>query len=76
MGIKNASTPQGFWRHRTRPITFSLVVDNFGVKYVGKEHADHLINCLKEEKYIYSWKIGPATYTAASRSDGITRHSK
>jgi hypothetical protein len=27
------------------------VVDNFGVKYVGKEHADHLINCLKEETY-------------------------
>jgi hypothetical protein len=30
---------------------FSLVVDDFGVKYVGKEHADHLINCLKEETY-------------------------
>ena len=27
------------------------MVDNFGVKYVGKEHADHLINCLKEETY-------------------------
>jgi hypothetical protein len=27
------------------------VVDDFGVKYVGKEHADHLINCLKEETY-------------------------
>jgi hypothetical protein len=30
-------------------ITFSLVVDNFGLKYVGKEHADHLIKCLKEK---------------------------
>jgi len=27
------------------------VVDNFGVKYVDKEHADHLINCLKKETY-------------------------
>ncbi len=36
------------WRHATRPITFSLVVDNFGVKYAGKEHADHLISCLKK----------------------------
>ena len=44
------NTP-GLWRHKTRPITFSLVVDDFGVKYVGKEHAEHLINCLKTETY-------------------------
>ena len=36
----------GLWRHRTRPILFSLVVDDFGVKYVGKEHAQHLIDTL------------------------------
>jgi hypothetical protein len=42
------NTP-GLWRHATRPITFSLVVDDFGMKYVGKEHADHLIKCLKEK---------------------------
>jgi hypothetical protein len=29
------NTP-GLWRHETRPITFSLVVDDFGVKYVGE----------------------------------------
>ena len=28
------NTP-GLWRHETRPITFSLVVDDFGVQYVG-----------------------------------------
>ena len=28
------------------PISFCLVVDDFGVKYIGKEHADHLIQCL------------------------------
>jgi hypothetical protein len=42
------NTP-GLWRHATCPITFSLVVDDFGVKYVGKEHAEHLIKCLKEK---------------------------
>jgi hypothetical protein len=31
-----------------QPIAFTLVVDNFGVKYVGHEHADHLIQCIKE----------------------------
>eukprot|EP00804_Cyclotella_cryptica_P000699 CCRYP_000983-RA/>CCRYP_000983-RA protein AED:0.36 eAED:0.37 QI:0/0/0/1/1/1/5/0/509 len=42
-----AHTP-GLWRHVTRPISFTLVVDDFGVKYVGQEHAEHLINVLKE----------------------------
>jgi hypothetical protein len=32
----------GFWTHEWRPIQFTLVVDDFGVKYVGKEHAEHL----------------------------------
>jgi hypothetical protein len=26
-----------------------LVVDNFGVKYVGKEHVEHLIAAIKEK---------------------------
>jgi hypothetical protein len=41
------NTP-GLWKHVSRPISFTLVVDNFGVKYVGKEHATHLINSIKE----------------------------
>ena len=38
----------GIWTHSTRPIAFDLVVDNFGVKYVGEEHAKHLLNILLE----------------------------
>jgi hypothetical protein len=26
----------GLWLHTTRPITFSLIVDDFAAKYVGK----------------------------------------
>ena len=49
------NTP-GLWRHEWRPITFTLVVDNFGVKYVGKEHADHLTECIKEKyKLVKDW---------------------
>jgi hypothetical protein len=33
----------GLWRHVNRPIQFTLVVDDFGVQYVGREHAQHLI---------------------------------
>jgi hypothetical protein len=32
--------------HKTRPIAFSLIVDGFAVKYVGKQHSDHLRNDL------------------------------
>ena len=38
----------GLWTHKTRPISFTLVVDDFGVKYTGKEHATHLISILKQ----------------------------
>ena len=34
------------WKHTTKPIMFSLFVDDFGVKYIGKENADHLIQAL------------------------------
>ena len=36
------------WRHSTRNIAFSLVVDDFGVKSVDKKDADHLIAALKD----------------------------
>ena len=36
------------WIHKLYPILFSLVVENFGVKYVSKEHSDHLISDIKE----------------------------
>ena len=45
--LQSKLTP-GFWKHKWRPISFSLVVDDFGVKYVGKQHITHLINALKE----------------------------
>ena len=38
----------GLWTHKWRPITFTLVVDDFGVKYVGKEHAEHLREVIKK----------------------------
>ena len=29
--------------------TFTLVVDVFGIKYVGNEHAEHLVSVLKKD---------------------------
>jgi len=39
----------GLWQHVWRPITFCLVVDDFGIKIVGLTHAKHLK--AKLEKY-------------------------
>ena len=33
----------GLWKHVSRPIAFTLVVNDFGNKYVGREHAEHLM---------------------------------
>ena len=41
-------------KHATKNIIFSLVVENFGIKYVGKNNADHLI---QEFKNIYTVSI-------------------
>jgi hypothetical protein len=38
----------GLWNHDTCPISLSLVVDDFGAKYVGREHAEHLMACIKK----------------------------
>ena len=46
-GYSPAPHTPGLWRHQWRPITFCLVVDDFGIKYVGRKHADHLIQCLR-----------------------------
>ncbi|KAL7526405.1 hypothetical protein ACHAXR_001473 [Thalassiosira sp. AJA248-18] len=44
----------GLWKHISRPIVFTLVVDDFGIniKYVGKQHVKHLIEAITiKEKY-------------------------
>jgi hypothetical protein len=35
-GYYPARHTPGLWLHKTRPIAFSLIVDDFAVKYVGK----------------------------------------
>jgi Reverse transcriptase (RNA-dependent DNA polymerase) len=43
----------GLWKHETRPIVFTLVVDNFGIKYVNDNDKNHLIGVLRK-KYTIS----------------------
>jgi len=42
-GYKQSKLVPGLWKHNWRPIQIMIVVvHEFGVKYVGKEHALHL----------------------------------
>jgi hypothetical protein len=43
---EHTNTPR-LWYHKMRPISFTLVVDDFGVKYVNKDDVDHLIASIK-----------------------------
>ena len=47
-GYVEATHTPGIWKHVSRPISFTLVVDDFGIKYEGKEHAQHLIETLQK----------------------------
>jgi hypothetical protein len=53
-GYRPTQHTHGLWTHDTCPISFSLVVDDFGVKYVGREHAQHLMACIKNNYKISS----------------------
>jgi hypothetical protein len=45
-GYHQTKFTPGIWRHNNHPIQFTLVMDDFGVQYVGKEHAQHIIDAL------------------------------
>jgi hypothetical protein len=62
-GYRLTQHTHDLWKHDTRPLSFSLVVDDFGVKYVGREHAEHLMECIK--KTITFTATGQAVHTAA-----------
>ncbi|KAL7524496.1 hypothetical protein ACHAXR_001939, partial [Thalassiosira sp. AJA248-18] len=74
-GYYEVTHTPGLWRHATRPVWFTLIVDDFGIKYIGKENADHLISALEEnytlevdwEGKLYAgisldWHYGPDRY--------------
>jgi len=57
---RQSKTTPGLWQHNTHLIhliSFSLVVDDFGVKYLGKENAQHLLDTVqKYYKCSCDWK--------------------
>jgi hypothetical protein len=53
-GYRPTTHTHGLWTHDTRPISLSLVVDDSGVKYIGREHAEHLMTCIRKNYSISS----------------------
>jgi hypothetical protein len=46
-GYHECKNTPGLWYHETKSITFTLVINNFGVKYFDKSDVEHLIESLK-----------------------------
>jgi hypothetical protein len=53
-GYRPTPHTDGIWRHDSHPISFSLVVDDFRVKYVCSEHVEHLMAYIKNNYNISS----------------------
>ena len=47
-GYHQSKCTPGFWTHAFCPTQFSLVVNDFGIKYVGNDKTEQLIKVLEE----------------------------
>jgi hypothetical protein len=48
-GYTQSKITPGYWKHTWHPFSFTLVVDDFGIKYIGKEHVHHLLQVLRQD---------------------------
>ena len=64
----------GLWKHESRPISFTLVVDDFGVKYVGEQHLNHLIAALRDAYEITVDKKGTVMLGMSLKWDYENKH--
>jgi hypothetical protein len=48
-GYQQSKVTPGYWHHEWCPISFTLVVDDFGMKYINKTDVDHLTSVLSQD---------------------------
>ena len=46
------------WRHNTRHTTFTLALDDFGIKHLNHYYLDHILNALKTHYTVSENPIG------------------
>ena len=61
-GYHTVRQTPGLWKHNTRANFFTLVVDDFAIKYASKQDADHLLQPLCV-KYTISTDWDASLYT-------------
>jgi hypothetical protein len=71
-GYRQSLYISGLWTHNWFPIQFTLVVDNFGVKYVREEHAHHLLKNVRKH-YKCSCKMEGEQYCGLTLKWDYTR---
>ncbi len=69
VGYHQSKIIPGLWTHKMRNICFTLVVNDFTIKYTKLEDAQHLINALKKDSPLQS--IGMQQNTLDLPSSGI-----
>jgi hypothetical protein len=47
-GYTQSKITPGYWKHKWQTISFTLVVDDFGFKYIGAENVQHLLQVLRQ----------------------------
>jgi hypothetical protein len=67
------STPR-LWAHETLPVTFSLVVDDFGVQYEGVSNVHHLINALEQHYTVLKDWAGGQYFSITLHWDYLHHH--
>jgi hypothetical protein len=73
-GYRQTKSTPGLWTHDTLPVTFSLVVDDFGVKYEGLANAQHLINALEQHYTVSKYWTGALYCGITLHWDYLRRH--
>ena len=71
-GYMPCPLPHGLWRHATRDVVFSLVVDDFGVRYTPAKTMQ-IISLPPSKPPTMSASTGLGHDTAGSHSSGITK---
>jgi hypothetical protein len=73
-GYYPCTTTPGLWRHKWRPVSFVLIVDDFGLKYVGKRPPN---TCTRRSHNITRLLLTrQALNLQASTSNGITPNAR
>ena len=47
-GYIEATHTPGYWKHLWKPISWTLIVDEFGFKYTNKRHVDKLLKIMSQ----------------------------